>query len=150
MPCCSSRLPTEQQRCSYSSCLQTSDTSNGHNIFSAMADAWPLQELIGHCTAVYHANRTAALQLEQHLSQYGYQRPAAAVLEPENPDDFVSQEDQQQFGALGTPQHLFCNQKVAAVVGCTACNLFDCCAGCILIPYAGTNQAADSHCCNLI
>jgi hypothetical protein len=72
---------------------------------SAMAAAWRLQELIGHCTAVYHANRTAALQLEQHMCQYGYQRPAGAVLEPDNPDDFISQDDQQQFGACTTRQH---------------------------------------------
>jgi hypothetical protein len=55
---------------------------------------------------VYHANRTAALQLEQHLSQYGYQQPAGAVLEPENPDDFIAQDDQLQLGT-------YCNRQTA-------------------------------------
>jgi hypothetical protein len=43
-----------------------------------------LQELIGHCSAVYNVNRATVLALEQHLAQYGYQQPANAVLEPES------------------------------------------------------------------
>jgi hypothetical protein len=52
-----------------------------------------LQELIGHCSAVYSVNRAAALALEQHLSQYGYQQPADAVLELESLQDCMMQED---------------------------------------------------------
>lgn len=51
--------------------------------------ACTLQELIGHCTAVYNSNRTATLALEQHLSQYGYQRPEETVQEPENPEKLM-------------------------------------------------------------
>lgn len=51
-----------------------------------------LQELIGHCSAVYSVNCAAALALEQHLSQYGYQQPADAVLEPESVQECM-QED---------------------------------------------------------
>ena len=45
-----------------------------------------LQELIGHCTAVYLNNRQTALALEQHLSQYGYQQPPGIQIEPEQPE----------------------------------------------------------------
>jgi hypothetical protein len=55
---------------------------------------------------VYHANRAAALQLEQHLSQYGYQQSAGAVLEPANPDDFILQDDQLQCGTQMLLQHI--------------------------------------------
>jgi hypothetical protein len=96
-------------------------SKNNHHTVDAMADTWPLQELIGHCTALYHANRTAALQLEQHLCQYGYQRPAGAVLEPENPDDFILQEDQQQFGAFTTCQHYFAQLAVSMSLPAKTC-----------------------------
>ncbi|WIA34718.1 hypothetical protein OEZ86_013029 [Tetradesmus obliquus] len=81
---------------------QVSDfTEEIQQLVTCTSDTTSLEELIGHCTAVYHANRTAALQLEQHLSQYGYQQPAGAVLEPENPDDFIQQDDQLQQGMYG-------------------------------------------------
>lgn len=60
-----------------------------------------LQELIGHCSAVYRVNRATALALEQHLAQYGYQRPADAVLEPESLQECM-QEDTDSKYTLGT------------------------------------------------
>ncbi len=52
-----------------------------------------LQELIGHCSAVYCNNRATALALEEHLSQYGYRQPVGAVLEPANPYDCMDDEN---------------------------------------------------------
>jgi hypothetical protein len=46
-----------------------------------------LQELIGHCSAVYRVNRATVLALEAHLEQYGYQQPPNAVQEPEGLQD---------------------------------------------------------------
>jgi hypothetical protein len=55
-----------------------------------------LQELIGHCSAVYRLNRATALALEQHLSQYGYQQPVDAVLEPEGVQECMQEDDESE------------------------------------------------------
>lgn len=47
-----------------------------------------LQELVGHCSAVYQANYLAIAELEQQLQQYGY-RDVYAPLPPENPLDML-------------------------------------------------------------
>lgn len=52
-----------------------------------------LQELIGHCTAVYLNNRQTALALEQHLSQYGYQQAPGTEVEPEHLDTLIVADD---------------------------------------------------------
>lgn len=44
-----------------------------------------LQELLGHALALYHANRQNIVQLEAHLSQYGYCAPAGLTVEPADP-----------------------------------------------------------------
>ncbi len=44
-----------------------------------------MQELLGHCAAVYSSNRAGIQALEQHLQQYGYETPLEAVQEPEDP-----------------------------------------------------------------
>ncbi len=44
-----------------------------------------VQELIGHCSALYTANRDATLALEEHLEQYGYVTQNNDTREPEDP-----------------------------------------------------------------
>jgi hypothetical protein len=61
-------------------------TAKAHPCLSA-------QELIGHCSAVYDINRATVLALEQHLVQYGYQRPPNAVMQPENVQDCLQGDD---------------------------------------------------------
>jgi hypothetical protein len=51
-----------------------------------------VQELIGHCSAVYHSNRAAAIALEGHLVQYGYQPAAGGVQEPEHIDQLLTED----------------------------------------------------------
>ncbi|KAG2494456.1 hypothetical protein HYH03_007508 [Edaphochlamys debaryana] len=48
-------------------------------------DAISFEELLGHCLALYQANRSTIGLLEAHLEQYGYQAPPGIVREPENP-----------------------------------------------------------------
>jgi hypothetical protein len=43
------------------------------------------QELLGHCAALYQANRRGAAELVAHLERYGYQAPPGARPEPEDP-----------------------------------------------------------------
>jgi hypothetical protein len=65
-----------------------------------------LQELIGHCSSVYSVNRATALALEQHLSQYGYQQPADAVLEPESLQECMQEDDEsERTGPTCTAEH---------------------------------------------
>ncbi len=47
-----------------------------------------MQELVGHCVALYQHNHAAIAQLEQRLQQYGY-RDVYAPLPPENPLDML-------------------------------------------------------------
>lgn len=47
-----------------------------------------LQELVGHCVALYQVNHAAIAQLEQRLQQYGY-RDLYSPLPPENPLDML-------------------------------------------------------------
>ncbi len=47
-----------------------------------------VQELVGHCVALYQHNHEAIAQLEQRLQQYGY-RDVYAPLPPENPLDML-------------------------------------------------------------
>ncbi|PNH09897.1 hypothetical protein TSOC_003444, partial [Tetrabaena socialis] len=42
-------------------------------------------ELLGHCLALYQANRGTIHLLEAHLQQYGYQQAPGVVQEPEDP-----------------------------------------------------------------
>lgn len=44
-----------------------------------------VQELIGHCSALYAANRDATHALEAHLEQYGYVPPSSDTHEPDDP-----------------------------------------------------------------
>ncbi|KXZ51625.1 hypothetical protein GPECTOR_12g589 [Gonium pectorale] len=48
-------------------------------------DAISFQELVGHCLALYQANRGTIKLLEDHLHQYGFQPPPGMVHEPEDP-----------------------------------------------------------------
>lgn len=49
-----------------------------------------LQELLGHCLALYQANRQLACKLEDHLEQYGYTKPSSREEEPEDPCSSVT------------------------------------------------------------
>ncbi|GAB4824009.1 hypothetical protein N2152v2_011055 [Parachlorella kessleri] len=51
-------------------------------------DAISLEELVGHCVALYQNNHAAIAQLEQRLQQYGY-RDLYAPLPPDNPLDML-------------------------------------------------------------
>ncbi|GBF99160.1 hypothetical protein Rsub_12127 [Raphidocelis subcapitata] len=44
-----------------------------------------LEELLGHFVELYHSNRAGAALLVAHLERYGYQQPAGARPEPEDP-----------------------------------------------------------------
>ncbi|KAF6265737.1 hypothetical protein COO60DRAFT_870826 [Scenedesmus sp. NREL 46B-D3] len=100
---------------------QVSDfTEEIQQLAACTADTTSLEELIGHCTAVYHANRTTALQLEQHLSQYGYQRPAGAVLEPEHPDEPTQHDSLLHLGRYSAGTETV--EALKAVLGRTSCS----------------------------
>lgn len=47
--------------------------------------AWLLQELLGHCLALYQTNQQLACKLEDHLQQFGYTKSSVCEEEPEDP-----------------------------------------------------------------
>lgn len=59
-------------------------------LYSDISVPWLLQELLGHCLALYQANRQLACQLEDHLEQYGYTKPSTHEEEPEDPYGLVT------------------------------------------------------------
>ncbi|GIL80108.1 hypothetical protein Vretimale_12932 [Volvox reticuliferus] len=60
-------------------------TAEVENLERFTFDTISFDELIGHCAALYQANRTTIEHLEAHLHQYGYRQPTGIVFEPENP-----------------------------------------------------------------
>eukprot|EP00879_Flechtneria_rotunda_P019846 GHRR01020860.1.p1 GENE.GHRR01020860.1~~GHRR01020860.1.p1 ORF type:complete len:461 (+),score=147.66 GHRR01020860.1:55-1383(+) len=67
-------------------------TDEIQQLAACTADTTSLEELIGHCAAVYSSNRATALALEGHLEQYGYQRWPATQWEPDNPLKYVAED----------------------------------------------------------
>eukprot|EP00775_Hariotina_reticulata_P003930 gene3930-4184_t len=65
-------------------------TDEVQQLVDCTSETISFEELIGHCSAVYHSNRAAALALEEHLAQYGYQTSSRAVQEPEHIDDLLT------------------------------------------------------------
>jgi hypothetical protein len=61
----------------------------GHAAYLTCQPTWltstPQQELLGHCLALYHANRSTIQLLENHLGQYGFHAPPGMTREPEEP-----------------------------------------------------------------
>lgn len=82
-----------------------------------------LQELIGHCSAVYSVNRAAALALEQHLLQYGYQQPADAVLAPESLQECMQEDTDSKRLCDSLPWHQArcCRHRREAACACADC-----------------------------
>lgn len=90
---CTLAVSHQQQQLAISTCCTATTAFAGGRQTAAAKHLYScLQELIGHCSAVYSINRATALALEQHLVQYGYQQPADAVLEPECLQDVLQDE----------------------------------------------------------
>ncbi|CAI9268204.1 unnamed protein product [Lactuca saligna] len=82
-------IPFDSASLSFVQCLnrRVSTATSDLNLLESMSfDTVSFEELLGHCNEVYKNNQNQILQLEDHLSAFGYV-PEVEIDEPE--DDFI-------------------------------------------------------------